>query len=203
MAAAAAAAPALAEGAPLGEAAGQEAERRRRRRRGRGRGAERQPGEAPRAGEAMSVSTEVVAPAMTSVVLHEEPAATRGAETVTLPPGEPAPEVLEAVAAEAVTPAAVEEREAMPTPAPAAGGAGPEAGPRAAKAPEPAPAAVASADLEAVLRDSGLVMVQTRPDRVAATPEPVAEAPAPRVRRERRPPPADLGAPLVQVETRK
>jgi hypothetical protein len=56
-------------------------------------------------------------------------------------------------------------------------------------------------DLDTALRESGLLMVTTKADRVA--PQPEAEEPsAPRQRRERRPPPADLNAPLMQVETR-
>jgi ribonuclease E len=58
-------------------------------------------------------------------------------------------------------------------------------------------------DLETVLRDSGLVLVQTRPDRVAPGVQEAEEPPVPRPRRERRPPPPDLGAPLVQVETQR
>jgi hypothetical protein len=65
-------------------------------------------------------------------------------------------------------------------------------------APPPAP----RADLDAALRESGLVMIQTKADRVGPTVE--AEEPAaPRARRERRPPPPDLNAPLMQVETQK
>lgn len=67
-----------------------------------------------------------------------------------------------------------------------------------AAAPPPAP----SIDLDSALRESGLVMVQTKADRVAAPVE-VEEPTAPRPRRERRPPPPDLNAPLMQVETQK
>jgi ribonuclease E len=65
-------------------------------------------------------------------------------------------------------------------------------------APPPPP----QIDLDSALRESGLMMVTTKADRVL--PQVEAEAPAaPRQRRERRPPPADLNAPLMQVETRK
>jgi len=56
-------------------------------------------------------------------------------------------------------------------------------------------------DLETVLRASGLVMIETSPDKVHASPS--VEPELPRGHRERRPPPPDLGTPLVQVETRK
>jgi hypothetical protein len=45
-------------------------------------------------------------------------------------------------------------------------------------------------------------MIQTKADRVVPQVE-EAEPATPRPRRERRPPPADLNAPLMQVETRK
>jgi ribonuclease E len=65
-------------------------------------------------------------------------------------------------------------------------------------APPPPP----PVDLDSALRESGLVMIQTKADRIAPGVE-VEEASAPRPRRERRPPPADLNTPLVQVETQK
>jgi ribonuclease E len=68
----------------------------------------------------------------------------------------------------------------------------------AAAAPPPPP----QIDLDAALRESGLMMVTTRADRVVPQVE-AEESAAPRPRRERRPPPADLNAPLMQVETRK
>jgi ribonuclease E len=68
-------------------------------------------------------------------------------------------------------------------------------------APPPPPPAP-QADLDSALRESGLVMIQTKADRVTAPVE-VEEPAAPRARRERRPPPADLNAPLMQVETQK
>lgn len=74
------------------------------------------------------------------------------------------------------------------------------------RAPEPevrapAPHAAPPSDLDAMLRESGLVMIET--DRAKApTSEGVEETELPRARRERRPPPADLNQPLVQVETR-
>jgi len=66
--------------------------------------------------------------------------------------------------------------------------------------PPPASPAPPPADLDTALRESGLVMIQTKADRVAPQAE-VEQPPAPRPRRERRPPPADLNAPLMQVET--
>ncbi len=71
--------------------------------------------------------------------------------------------------------------------------------PRPAPAPAQAPP-VSPADLERALKESGLQLVQTRPDaRVELPPEPEF-VPA---KRPRRPPPADLGQPLQIVETRK
>jgi hypothetical protein len=67
-------------------------------------------------------------------------------------------------------------------------------------APPPPPAP--PVDLDSALRESGLVMIQTKADRVAPVVE-AEETATPRPRRERRPPPADLNAPLVQVETQK
>lgn len=96
-----------------------------------------------------------------------------------------APVVAEAV----VSPRA----EQSPPPAPL-----PPIAPVVAAAPPP-PAPV---DLDAALRDSGLVMIQTKADRVAQPAE-TEEPSAPRPRRERRPAPADLNTPLKQVETRK
>ncbi|HTO49241.1 MAG TPA: ribonuclease E/G [Burkholderiales bacterium] len=58
-------------------------------------------------------------------------------------------------------------------------------------------------DVDRALRDSGLVMIETSRDKVQAAAAPVDELQAPRARRERRPPPADLNTPLQQVETRK
>jgi len=68
-------------------------------------------------------------------------------------------------------------------------------------APRPSPAPQASLeDLERSLRESGLQLVQTKPDiKVDLPPEP-AFVPA---KRTRRPPPPDLGQPLQMVETRK
>jgi hypothetical protein len=58
------------------------------------------------------------------------------------------------------------------------------------------------ADLDVALRDSGLVLIETKAERVQAVATDVEEQPVTRHRRERRPPPADLSAPLMQVETR-
>jgi ribonuclease E len=58
-------------------------------------------------------------------------------------------------------------------------------------------------DLEAVVRSSGLVMIETKGDKVAPATTYEESAPQPRPRRERRPPPAGIDAPLVQVETER
>jgi ribonuclease E len=63
--------------------------------------------------------------------------------------------------------------------------------------PAPAPD---PAELERVLKESGLELVQTRPGSKAELPAEAEFVPA---RRERRPPPPELNQPLVQVETRK
>ena len=64
-------------------------------------------------------------------------------------------------------------------------------------APAPAPA-VKPEDLEDSLKSSGLVMVKTRSDVPAEVPPEPEFKPA---KRTRRPPPADLSTPMVQVET--
>jgi ribonuclease E len=88
------------------------------------------------------------------------------------------------------------------TPEPVAAFAAPAAPPRPAptvlEAPAPAP------DLEEVLKESGLVMIETQASKAQAVVASVEEESAtPRRPRERRPPPADLNVPLQQVETRK
>jgi len=91
----------------------------------------------------------------------------------------------------------------QPMTAPVAEAAAPyAAAPVVIAAPPPPPPAPPAppADLDTALRDSGLVMIQTKADRVAPQVD-VEQPPAPRPRRERRPPPADLNAPLMQVET--
>jgi hypothetical protein len=87
-----------------------------------------------------------------------------------------------------------------PAPAPAPVSHAPvEATPVHRPAPTPVPAA-SPADLERALKESGLQLVQTKPDaKVELPPEPEF-VPA---KRARRPPPADLGQPLQIVETRK
>jgi ribonuclease E len=65
---------------------------------------------------------------------------------------------------------------------------------------EPAPAP----DLEEVLKETGLVMIETQAGKAQSVVASAAEEPtAPRPPRERRPPPPDLNEPLQQVETRK
>jgi ribonuclease E len=91
----------------------------------------------------------------------------------------------------------------QPMTAPVAEAAAPyAAAPVVIAAPPPPPPAPPAppADLDTALRESGLVMIQTKADRVAPQVD-VEQPPAPRPRRERRPPPADLNAPLMQVET--
>ncbi|MFO7189487.1 MAG: Rne/Rng family ribonuclease [Pseudomonadota bacterium] len=77
--------------------------------------------------------------------------------------------------------------------------------PPAAQEPEAqtaAPQSASSFNPEEVLKDSGLVLIETRPDAALPEPEPEMAVPqAPRRRRERRPPPPS--EPLEQVETRK
>lgn len=64
----------------------------------------------------------------------------------------------------------------------------------------PAAPQVTVADLDRAIRESGLQLVETRGEaKVELPPEPEF-VPA---KRERRPPPADMSAPLVQVETQK
>lgn len=78
---------------------------------------------------------------------------------------------------------------------------------RPAPTPAPAPAPVVQAapapvvDISDALRSSGLVLIETDRSKAAAPATEVVEPPAPRPRRERRPPPAGLDQPLVQVET--
>ena len=70
--------------------------------------------------------------------------------------------------------------------------------PQAKPAPRPEPAPV-TVDIEEALKQSGLQLVQTRADakvEVAEEPEVVP------VKRARRPAPASLNEPMVQVETR-
>ncbi|MGC2519207.1 MAG: Rne/Rng family ribonuclease [Burkholderiales bacterium] len=82
---------------------------------------------------------------------------------------------------EPATAAPVEQRDYRPAPQPAAA---------------PGPAA-----LENALKDSGLVLIETRSDAKVELPSPEPEfVPA---KRERRPAPASLNEPLVQVETQK
>ena len=97
-----------------------------------------------------------------------------------------------------------------PTPEPRAPERVAEPAPAPERMPEPAPAPVYSApapapaapvvDVERVLKDSGLVQVQTRADVKADLPPEPEFRPA---KRERRPPPTDLSTPMQQVETGK
>jgi ribonuclease E len=116
-----------------------------------------------------------------------------------------APPPAEVPAAAAVAPVAAEAFERRPEPA-----FEPRPAPVAEPRPEPiarepvmaSPPPAPQVDLDSALRESGLVMIQTKADRIP-TPVEIEEPPAPRPRRERRPPPADLNAPLMQVETQK
>jgi len=219
---------ALMEGAALGEQAAQEGERRKRRRRGRGRGGDREAGQTNGAGQASSEVTDLAAPAVSALVAIAEVHAPEAGETVTLAP-ETAPQWAPNAVEE--TPGARVEITA-PEPAaelPPVAAAIPEpirepitaqtaepmiepvAEPKATTAPEvvasappPPETVVAPAmTIESVLKGSGLVMVETSAQRGASAPEEVEAPAAPRVRRERRPPPADVNEPLKQVETRK
>jgi ribonuclease E len=213
--------PALMEGALVGEQAAQEGERRRRRRRGRGRGGDREAGQPTAGAEAADVTvvsevTAVAAPAVTAVVAVGEAIADQVSETVTFAPepeAQPAvPSPVEASIAQIEIAAAEASEEPhpveAPTPEPVAS-ATPEPGvPAIPEAPAvvPAPTATvvaAAMSIESALKDSGLVMVETSAERVASMPVEVEEPAAPRVRRERRPPPPDLNEPLMQVETHK
>jgi ribonuclease E len=80
---------------------------------------------------------------------------------------------------------------ALPEPAPQR--------PPAERAPEPRAPAQDPAEIERALEASGLQLVQTKPGVQAETPADSEFVPA---KRERRPPPAELNQPLVQVETR-
>ena len=69
-----------------------------------------------------------------------------------------------------------------------------------AAAVSPAPREPDPAEIERALKESGLELVQTRSGATAGS----AMEPEPKfvpAKRERRPPPTDLGEPLVQVET--
>jgi ribonuclease E len=71
-------------------------------------------------------------------------------------------------------------------------------------APPVAEAPVAAPDLEEVLKETGLVMIETHAGKAQSVDASAEEEPAaPHRPRERRPPPPDLNAPLQQVETRK
>ena len=112
-----------------------------------------------------------------------------------------APPVEAAVAMAVAMPVIAEA--VQPRPAPIVETAAPLAvAPVVIAAPPPPRRPAPPADLDTSLRESGLVMIQTKADRVV--PQVEADPPAAaRPHRERRPPPADLDTPLMQVETRK
>lgn len=70
--------------------------------------------------------------------------------------------------------------------------------PAPVRAEAPAPRQPDPAEIERALRDSGLEMVQTRSSGPIELPPDAEFVPA---KRERRPPPADIDEPLVQVQT--
>jgi ribonuclease E len=115
-------------------------------------------------------------------------------DTVTAAP----PPVEAPIAVAAAMPMVVES--VQPRPAPVAEAAVPIAAAPVVVAAPPPPPPAPPADLDSALRDSGLVMIQTKADRVTHQVD-VEQPPAPRPRRERRAPPPDLNAPLMQVET--
>ena len=65
----------------------------------------------------------------------------------------------------------------------------------------PPPSPPPQQDLDTVLRDSGLIMIETDRGKAQES-EPGGEPQAPRPRRERRAPPPGVNEPLEQVETR-
>ncbi len=179
--------------------------RRRGRRGGRGRGERRN--------EAESAATPVVADTLSAPEVSEPAPASQEPVVVVIPAIEPAATV-EAVAesvAEPVVETVVAPEAAQPAAAPEVAAPAEEL-----QAPEPAPAAIvveaapeekpvvaaaAPANLDAVLADSGLVMVQT-----TATPIIVAQAEAPiKLGRPRKQKSAAQAAdePMVMVETAK
>jgi hypothetical protein len=84
----------------------------------------------------------------------------------------------------------------VPTPPPPVEAApAPRQEPATTHAPQASPA-----DLEQVLKESGLQLVQTKPGAAIDVPAEPEFVPA---KRPRRPPPPDLGQPLQIVETRK
>lgn len=69
---------------------------------------------------------------------------------------------------------------------------------QAPAARRPAPVVTSPDDVDRALKESGLQLVQTRSDvKFEMPPEPEFKP----AKRERRPPPADLNAPMKQVET--
>ncbi len=119
---------------------------------------------------------------------------------------QPAPVIKEpAPAYEAATPAFKEPAPAREAPVPTFREPMPAPEPITVPVIEKTPAMPAApqvtvADLDRAIRESGLQLVETRGDaKVELPPEPEF-VPA---KRERRPPPADISAPLVQIETQK
>ncbi len=213
----------LPPGSPVLESGRHQDERRRgrRNRRDRGERGERPEGRSQRPGgvePAGEPSTAMSAVASASTASFERDLAPPAAsfERDLAPPAASFEREIAASATsferEMAPPAASFEREAMPTAeraaAPPLRESRTESVPPAASVPDASPIPPARtpappappADLETALRARGLVMIETRPDmtREAAAPD---EPGTPRVQRQRRPPPADLNAPLVQVET--
>jgi ribonuclease E len=170
---------------PQGGAPAQDGERggRRRRRGGRDRGERReQPWRSERRpAQQSSEAGGPPSPADAPSGIREFERAVHAAESAAAAPSEPAP-----YESAPPAPAPVTEPEPMRT--------APEREPeRPAPVQDPA-------ELKRALEASGLQLVQTRPGAQTEAPAESEFVPA---RRERRPPPAELNQPLVQVETRK
>jgi len=190
------------------EGARQEGERRGGRRRRRGRGGDRgERGERAQRPDAEGERIETPAAALGAIgaesLVEESVARAEYAP--------PAPEEVY-VAEEPAAPAPAPERAPEPVtsfaPEMPVEREAPVGIPSAAPAPQPVRAVTAAPapqpSLDEVLKESGLVMIETQAGKAqpVAAPSGEEEAPVERPRRERRPPPPDLNQPLEQVETR-
>jgi ribonuclease E len=148
----------------------------------------------PAAAVAVEPVAEPVAPA---------PAAPAMAPAAIIVPPAPVAPVVETMTEAVVETAAEPIAEAVVAPVAAAA---PVPTPVPAPAPAPiqaAPEAV-PADLEQVLHAAGLMLATTDPEKLRAAQQAAAQiAPAPRVPRQRKPAPAAVAEPLVQIETRQ
>jgi ribonuclease E len=190
-------------GAP--EGARQEGERRGGRRRRRGRGGDRsERGERAQrpGGEGERIET----PAATLGAIGAESMVEESVARAEYAP--PAPEVVQ-VAEERAAPAPAPEPVQSFMPEMPAEREAPVVIAPAEAVPQPAPAATAvpapQPNLDEVLKESGLVMIETQAGKAKSVDAPSGEeeSPVERPRRERRPPPPDLNQPLEQVETHK